>query len=239
MSEKKEQIKRLIEFKPIALILAILLVFVVATIIKKIVVTNYDLNNETNEIIEIEYNQNITNYLDEQKEDEAETDDENIQLLLEAILKKESLDKDPEMPEPEILRSDSGDKYSYIGTLVIDKIDLNMKIISKTTEELMRKSACKLYGADPNMKGNCCIIGHNWRNTKLFSKVPQLEIGDTFEITDLSDRTLQYEIYDKYIVDPEDTSCLEQNTDGTRRVTLITCTNDSKQRYVFCAEEIK
>ena len=148
------------------------------------------------------------------------------------------VEEEPEMPEPEILYSASGDSYSNIGTITIDKINLNMDIISKTTEELMTKSACKLWGPDPNRVGNLCIIGHNWRNTKLFSKVPNLDIGDTFKITDLSGRTLNYEIYDKYTVYPEDTECLNQETEGRREVTLITCTNDSSQRYVFHAVEI-
>ncbi|MBR6504487.1 MAG: sortase [Clostridia bacterium] len=148
------------------------------------------------------------------------------------------IEEEPDIPEPEVLYSASGDSYSNIGTITIEKINLNMNIISKTTEELMRKSACKLWGADPNRVGNLCIIGHNWRNTKLFSKVPTLEIGDTFDITDLSGRTLTYEIYEKYTVYPEDTECLDQETEGKREVTLITCTNDSSQRYVFHAAEI-
>ncbi len=152
--------------------------------------------------------------------------------------REEIVIEDPVMPEPEILTSASGDTYSYIGTLIIDKINLNMEIISKTTDELMRKSACKLWGADPNFVGNLCIIGHNWKNGRLFSNVPKLEIGDTLEITDLSGRTLEYEIYDKYTVYPEETECLDQETEGRKEVTLITCTNDSKQRYIFHAREI-
>lgn len=148
------------------------------------------------------------------------------------------LEEEIEMPEPEVLYSASGDSYSYIGSVIIEKINLDMPIISKTTEELMSKSACKLWGPDPNRVGNFCIIGHNWRNTKLFSKVPTLEIGDTFKITDLSGRTIEYEIYEKYIVYPEDTECLNQETEGRREATLITCTNDSTQRYILHATEI-
>lgn len=146
--------------------------------------------------------------------------------------------EEPEIEPTEILYSASGDVYSYIGTITIEKINLNMDIISKTTEELMTKSACKLWGPSPNRVGNLCIIGHNWRNTKLFSKVPNLEVGDTFQITDLSGKTLEYQIYEKYTVYPEDTECLDQETEGRREVTLITCTNDSTQRYVFHATEI-
>ena len=44
--------------------------------------------------------------------------------------------------------------------------------------------------------------------------------------------------YDKYVVDPTDVSCTSQNTDGRREITLITCTNDSKQRVIVKAREI-
>lgn len=188
------------------------------------------------EIIE---NNNITNT----QEEEIIYNEEDI-VFKENIIsngieyEKIVIEEESEMPEPEILYSASGDTYSNIGTITIDKINLNMDIISKTTEELMTKSACKLWGPEPNRVGNLCIIGHNWRNTKLFSKVPNLDIGDTFKITDLSGRTLTYEIYDKYTVYPEDTECLDQETEGRREVTLITCTNDSSQRYVFHAKEI-
>jgi len=156
---------------------------------------------------------------------------------IENVIEKEEKEE-IQIPKPKTLTSANGDKYSYIGTIKIKAINLNMKITSKTTEELMRKSACKLWGADPNTVGNLCLIGHNWRNTKLFSKVPTLKIGDTIDITDLSGRTLIYKIYEKYTVHPENTECLEQETEGRKEVTLITCTNDGKKRYVLHAKQI-
>ena len=58
------------------------------------------------------------------------------------------------------------------------------------------------------------------------------------EITDLNNKKLKYSIYDKYTVDPRDVSCTSQLTNGKKIVTLITCTNDSKQRVVVKAKEI-
>lgn len=139
---------------------------------------------------------------------------------------------------PEILKSASGDDYAVIGNLIIEKINLNMEITSKTTQELMRTSACRLWGPNPNEVGNLCIVGHNWRNTKLFSKVPTLEIGDTIKIKDLYENIIEYKIYDKYLVFPDDVECLNQETNGKKIVTLITCNNDSSQRYIFHAEEL-
>ena len=58
------------------------------------------------------------------------------------------------------------------------------------------------------------------------------------EITDLNNTTLKYSVYDKYTVDPTDTSCTSQITNGKKIVTLITCTDDSKQRVIVQAEAI-
>jgi len=57
-------------------------------------------------------------------------------------------------------------------------------------------------------------------------------------LTDLTKKTQKYAVYDKYTVDPTDTSCTSQITNGKKIVTLITCTDDSKQRVIVQAEAI-
>ena len=112
----------------------------------------------------------------------------------------------------------------------------------KETEELLKLSPCKLAGPNPNETGNFCVVGHNYRNQRFFSKVPTLEIGEEILITDLTKdvkgNTVKYKIYNKYNVDPEDVSCLEQKTKGKNEITLITCTDDSKQRVIVKAKEV-
>ena len=65
-----------------------------------------------------------------------------------------------------------------------------------------------------------------------------MELGDTIEITDLGGNTVVYAIYDKYIVNPDELECTSQMTNGKREITLITCTNDNKQRHIIKAREI-
>lgn len=230
----------------ISKIIVVLVIILIIFVLVALTIFFYHLKNDSNKAIvpEIEKIKTEEKIEEEINQEEkiiiVQQESENAEIEIETEFEvEEIIEEEPIMPEPEILTSASGDTYSYIGTLTIDKINLNMEIISKTTDELMRKSACKLWGSDPNMVGNLCIIGHNWLNTKLFSKVPKLEVGDTFEITDLSGRTLQYVIYDKYIVNPEETECLGQETEGRKEVTLITCTNDSKQRYILHARELE
>ena len=58
------------------------------------------------------------------------------------------------------------------------------------------------------------------------------------EETEADNRKIEYAVYDKYEVLPEDDSCTNQNTNGKKEVTLITCTNNSKKRVIVKAREI-
>lgn len=142
-----------------------------------------------------------------------------------------------DVSEIQISTASDGTEYYTIGIVNIPKINVNYPILSETTEELLKISPCKFWGPAPNEVGNLCIVGHNYRNSKFFSKVPNLEIGDIIEITDLAGTTIIYEIYDKYIVEPEDVSCTSQLVGNEKHVTLITCTNDNKQRWIIKAKE--
>lgn len=139
----------------------------------------------------------------------------------------------------------NGFQYATIGTVNIPKINVTYPIIDgvtdsvEETEELLKISPTKFWGPNPNKVGNFCIVGHNYRNTRFFSKVPTLQAGDIIQVTDLSGKTIQYKVYNKYQVDPTDVSCTTQLTNGKREVTLITCTDDSKYRVVVKAREVK
>ena len=134
--------------------------------------------------------------------------------------------------------TDSGTRYYRLATINIPSIDCKYPIINETTDELLKIAPTKFWGANPNEVGNFCIVGHNYRSSKFFSKVPDLEYGDKIEITDLSDRTLVYEVYDKYVVEPTDVSCTSQRTNGMKEITLITCTDDSKLRVIVKARAV-
>ena len=135
--------------------------------------------------------------------------------------------------------AESGDKYYTIGVVEIPSIDVKYAIINKTTDELLRISPTKFWGPDPNKIGNFCIVGHNYRNKRFFSKVPTLKNGDIIQITDPTGRKIDYAIYDSYVVEPENVSATSQKTDGKREVTRITCTNDSQKRVIVKAREVE
>ena len=132
----------------------------------------------------------------------------------------------------------NGKTYEIVGKIKIPSINVDYSILSETSDALLKVSVCKFWGSNPNEIGNLCIAGHNYRNKRFFSKVPTLKVGDIIEITDLNNNTLKYSVYDKYTVDPTDTSCTSQITNGKKIVTLITCTDDSKQRVIVQADAI-
>ena len=132
----------------------------------------------------------------------------------------------------------NGNEYSVVGVINIPKINVKYPIIAETTDKLLKVSVCKFWGGNPNEVGNLCIIGHNYKNSKFFSKVPSMVVGDIVEITDLSGKTLQYKAYDIYTVNPSDTKCTSQLTQGKKEITLITCTNDTKQRVIVKCTEV-
>lgn len=148
-------------------------------------------------------------------------------------------------PNSQTVQSTSqGYKYTTIATINIPKINVQYPILDgetdseQETEALLKISPTKFWGANPNEVGNFCIVGHNYRNSKFFSKVPTLVKGDVIEITDASGKTLRYSVYNKYEVVPEDLNCTSQLTNGQKEITLITCTNDSKMRVIVKAKAV-
>lgn len=164
-----------------------------------------------------------------------------LNSALEDNVQVEEQETPVEIAPEQLTVTNDGTEYYTIGVINIPKINVNYPILStesQNIDEILKISPCKFWGPNPNEVGNLCIVGHNYKNSLFFSKVPKLELGDTFEVQDLSGRTITYQIYDKFIVDPSDTQCTSQKTGGRKEVTLITCTNDNKQRVIVKAKEV-
>lgn len=124
-----------------------------------------------------------------------------------------------------------------IGLLKIDKINLMYPILSNTSEELLKISPCRFYGPMPNEIGNLCIAGHNYANQKHFGKLTSLELNDIFQVYDLNGNFIDYIIYEIKEVSANDTSCINQDTNNSREVTLVTCNTIKGTRIVVKAKE--
>lgn len=228
----------------------LLSIFLICVLTSLYIYAEYDRNKSeaTSQQILEEINQTLASTV----EDTTIARDDILLVVLNGTIEdyneidnNEIIDITPTTVEAETKLSPSGYKYKTIATIEIPKINVTYGIVQgetgsiEETDALLKMSPVKFHGCEPNQVGNFCIVGHNYRNTKFFSKVPTLVVGDTVNLTDLTGKTITYEVYDKHTVDPSDTRDTTQLTGGKKEVTLITCTDDSKQRVIVKCREIK
>ncbi len=144
-----------------------------------------------------------------------------------------------EQPSTEVYTTADGEDYTIEATVRVPRLDIEYPVISETSESLLKISVNKYWGPSPNEIGNYCIVGHNYKSKKMFGRLSEVVSGDIIELEGVNGKTVKYSVYDKYTVDPDDTACTSQLTNGRREVTLITCTNYGTQRLVVKAREIK
>ena len=169
--------------------------------------------------------------LDERESNDAE----------EEVRENQNTDNQTQPTENTEKNNQSEDPYADMteSILSIPCIGISYPVLSETSDELLKISLNKYWGNGPNKIGNYCIVGHNYANGKLFGKLNQMEIGDIATLKDIATgKTVTYEAYNKYIVDPTDVSCTSQLTNGKREMTLITCKNYGTQRLIIKCREV-
>ena len=161
------------------------------------------------------------------------------------VLSEEEANEEPEVNTNEITNNEItvGDTtYTTEAIITIPKIDITYPVLSQTSDELLEISVNRYWPPKGKIQldeiDNYCIVGHNYRNGKMFGRLNELENGDIVEIDDLTGRTLKYVVYKKYVVQPDDTSCTSQHTNGRKELTLITCTNYGTERLVVKCKQI-
>lgn len=167
----------------------------------------------------------------------ANKDDGILRVALEADGQEQDVIIEEQNNENKYV-TQSGQSYTIEAVLNIPTLGINYPVLSETSEELLKISLNKFWGPSPNEVGNYCVVGHNYKNKKMFGKLSEIKNGDIVELTDNSGKTVKYTVYNKYVVEPDDVSCTSQLTNGNKEVTLITCTNYGKQRLVVKARQV-
>ena len=129
--------------------------------------------------------------------------------------------------------------YRVDAYLEIPALNLKTEVLKNYTKQGMEICVSKYWRPNPNEIGNYCIAGHNYITERMFSKLSKLKNGDEMILSDNENGKYTYEVYDIYKVTPENVKPLSQQTDGKREVTLITCSNYSKNWLVVKAVEQK
>ena len=127
-----------------------------------------------------------------------------------------------------------------IGILKIEKINVNLPILEGATQKNLKVGVGWIKETtELGEVGNTALAAHRSRTYgRLFNRLDELEIDD--EIIVISDgKEYRYEVYQKLVVEPTDTSVLSRNNKD-RIITLITCTpmNAPTHRLIIKGEII-
>ncbi len=197
-----------------------------------------------------EYNRNESEQVSQQILAEVQTDDTIKQLdnndVMIIVLDENEANHEEEPTGSNTISNtyttSKGETYSTEAIISIPKIKIKYPVLTETSDKLLEISVNKYWGdAGPNGIGNYCIVGHNYRNGKMFGRLHELKNKDTVELEDLTGRKVTYEVYNKYVVKPTDVSCtsqVEARKRGIRELTLITCTNYGKERLIVKCREV-
>lgn len=128
------------------------------------------------------------------------------------------------LPEYESLLNFGDD--APMGWIHVPKISANLPIFHGTSDPVLDKGAGHLHGSALPVGGNSShsvITAHSGRaNSKLFSDLNQLRLGDVFYTEVLGER-FYYEVVEIEVVKPDEGEYLRRVEDHDY-VTLITCT---------------
>jgi sortase A len=115
-------------------------------------------------------------------------------------------------------------KPKVMGRIQISKIDEDMLLVEGVKQKDLKFGAGHIPGtALPGEIGNCAIAGHrNYTFGSYFNRLDEVVIGDKVTVV-FNKKNYTYEVYEKLVVLPEDTSVLNKN-DTDKILTLITCT---------------
>lgn len=131
-----------------------------------------------------------------------------------------------------------------VGHIRSSAINLNLPLFEGVSEEKMSYGGCTLKeGQELDMNGNFAVAGHNLHTVRnvLFSQVPRLTAGDIVEI-DYHAKKAKYKVTSITIISPYDTEKIKdseiEKASNKHMLSIITCTNDVKNRYLIRGEQI-
>ncbi len=169
----------------------------------------------------------------EERAEEIEMQEVVQQTVVENVVEEEEEER-----EFNTYTTKKGKKYKTEAVVSIPTIGISYPVLSETSDKLLEISVNKYWGPAPNEVGNYCIVGHNYKNGKMFGRLSELVNGDVVELEDSSGRVVKYKVYNKYVVQPTDTRCTSQITNGKTELTLITCTNYGKERLIVKCRKV-
>ncbi len=121
--------------------------------------------------------------------------------------------------------------YQVIGKLTIQKIGVELPVISHTEQKALEVSVCWYQGSIPGETGNMVITGHNYANGAHFGKLDELKEGDSVILDAPNGKAYRYEVYETQVVKPDNAEALNEY-EGQTALTLLTCSSHGNRRLL-------
>ena len=152
-------------------------------------------------------------------------DNKALQYFEEKIEKKEVISK-----------VNPGDE---IGIIEIESVNLKNVIVESTDKSYLNHHVCHFENtAMPGQDGNFALAGHSstYYYNQVFNEVHKVKVGDKIKITTVDDEFV-YTITETRVVESDEIDVLDQDM-SKKEITLVTCTNGGKQRFIVKGEII-
>ena len=205
----------------------IILVIIGISTIGYPIISNY-INSYNETTVISEYQENINNLTDEQREEELKKAQEyneeiNKEGIVDISLDNSSKDKTDTSYVSYLNVLNIGNAIGYIS---IPKLNVYLPIYHGISENVLQTGVGHLQGTSLPIGGkgtHAVLAGHTGlASNKIFDDINKLEIGDKFYIYVLK-RTLEYKIDDIKVVLPDAVDAIERDMDKDY-ITLVTCT---------------
>lgn len=120
------------------------------------------------------------------------------------------------------------DGHSYIGYIVIPKLNLELPVMSEWNYENLKIAPCRYTGT--TFDEDLVLVAHNYK--KHFGPIRRLKAGDQVYFVDMENVTTAYEVV---AVDAVAPTAVEEVTAGAYDLALVTCTYGGNTRLVvYC-----
>jgi len=77
------------------------------------------------------------------------------------------------------------------------------------------------------------LLGHNYNDTRFFSRLDELKINDKIKLVNLKGEVFEYIVFDIFETNDDDMSILKSTKNF--ELTLLTCNNSNKKRIIVKA----
>ncbi len=130
--------------------------------------------------------------------------------------------------------------FTVIGIIEIPDINIKYPILQENMAEAMETSIVLMYTSQGlNKEGNSAFMGHNYRNNTMFSNLQELKNGEYIYITDSDGERVRYKVYSVYNSTDTENEYITRNVIGKSEISLVTITNDRKEKTIVLASEYK